>query len=187
MGLASPRLATQRLLLKHLDASDAGALFAYRSDPSVSRYQTWHPGGVDEARVFIETYGQREECQVGDWCQLGVYLLSTRELIGDIGLHLLPPDGRQIELGFSISPAHQRRGYAAEGVRALIAHLFVEAGIHRIVASVDPRNDASIGLLEHLGLRREAHHHQSIRTPAGWEDELIYAMLGSEWRQGPRH
>ena len=64
---------------------------------------------------------------------------------------------------------------------AVTAHLFGELGKRRILASVDPDNAASIALLEGAGFRREARFRKNVRTPDGWADELVYALLAEEF------
>jgi RimJ/RimL family protein N-acetyltransferase len=52
-------------------------------------------------------------------------------------------------------------------------------------ASVDPRNQPSVALLEKVGMRQEAHFRQSLFWRGEWVDDIVFAMLRSEW-QGPR-
>jgi RimJ/RimL family protein N-acetyltransferase len=37
-------------------------------------------------------------------------------------------------------------------------------------------------VLEHLGMRREAHFVQNEFVKGEWTDEVVYAMLEDEWR-----
>jgi RimJ/RimL family protein N-acetyltransferase len=178
---SSLRIETPRLLMKPLQLQDTQGMYAYRSDPAVTRYQSWQPVREEEVEAFILKYGNDSINVVDSWCQLGVYRKATQELIGDVGMHFLPPDAQQVELGFTISPRHQRQGYAAEAVDALLSYLFGSLNKYRIMASVDPRNTASIALLEKVGMRKEAHHIQSVWTPEGWGDDMIYAVLREEW------
>jgi RimJ/RimL family protein N-acetyltransferase len=55
-------------------------------------------------------------------------------------------------------------------------------GLHRIVGRCDGRNTPSTRLLERLGMRREAHLVQNELVKGEWTDEVVYAMLESEWR-----
>jgi hypothetical protein len=69
------------------------------------------------------------------------------------------------------------------GVRRIwrFEHVFGELGRHRIHASVDPRNLASMTMLRALGMRQEAHHRESLWLRGEWVDDVIFAMLASEW------
>ena len=58
---------------------------------------------------------------------------------------------------------------------------FEEVGFHRIVGRLDARNAASAAVLERVGMRREAHLRENEFIKGEWADELIYAMLASEW------
>jgi len=35
--------------------------------------------------------------------------------------------------------------------------------------------------MDRVGMRKEAHHVQSIRFKGKWADDLIYAILNEEW------
>jgi RimJ/RimL family protein N-acetyltransferase len=107
--------------------------------------------------------------------------LDNGELVGDIGLHFLPDDDRQVELGVTVSPRHQRGGLATEATSAVIEFLFRDLQKHRVMASVDPANEAVRRLLDRLGFRQEAHFRQSLRVGDTWVDDMIYAVLRSEW------
>lgn len=177
------QLETARLRLDALRHDDAAALFAYRADPAVSRYQGWRPVALDEAVRFIE----RQQAVAFDtpesWFQFAVRLRGSGELVGDLGLHFVDAD--TVEFGVTLSPAQQGHGLAIEAVRAALALVFDTLKRHRVHASVDPRNLACVKLLERLGMRKEAHFRESWRDGDGWADDAIYAMLASEWRALP--
>lgn len=172
-------LTTPRLRICSLTPSDAPTFFTYRSHPDVVRYQNLSPERLEDAASFIaKTLGADFEVP-GTWCQLGIRLLETDELIGDLGLHRI--DTAQAEIGFTIAPPHQRKGYAHEATRAILSHLFDTLELHRVIASLDPNNTASKALLERLGFRQEAHHRQSYWFRGQWVDDVICAVLRSEW------
>ena len=70
-------------------------------------------------------------------------------------------DAVEFDIGFTISPGHQGGGYATEAVRLLLAYLFTTRGKHRAIAYCDPRNAASVALLQRLSMRREGHLRES--------------------------
>jgi RimJ/RimL family protein N-acetyltransferase len=175
-----PVIETEHLLLTPLTPADAEALFAYRSLPEVSRYQSWEPESIEDARAFIDGLAGVAFGTPRTWFQLGLRTRDGGVLIGDVGVHFLE-DGDQVEVGFTLSPRAQGRGLATEAVRALMRHLFEGCGTHRVTASVDPRNEASVRLLQRVGMRQEAHLVRSLRFKGEWADDLVFAILGSEW------
>ncbi|MEO6799425.1 MAG: GNAT family protein [Rhodanobacter sp.] len=172
-------LVTARLRVDALRSEDAASLFACRADPAVALYQGWRPVDLAAARAFIDSQPLRPS---HGWFQRAIRLREGGELIGDLGV-CLPEDPRgSVEFGISIVPAYQTHGYAREAVRALFAFVFGQLGCHRVHASVDPRNLASVAMLRALGMRQEAHHRESLRFRDEWVDDVIFAMLDHEWR-----
>ena len=179
-SLPTPSIATDRLILTPLTAADAQALFAYRSLPEVCRYQSWEPTRQEDAISFIKGSGSAAFDTPGTWFQLGIRLRESHDLVGDLGVHFLH-DGEQVEIGFTVAPAFQGRGLGTEAVRGLIDYLFTVLGKHRVIASADPRNDASLRLLKRVGMRQEAHFLESVRFRGAWADDAVFAVLASEW------
>jgi aminoglycoside 6'-N-acetyltransferase len=91
-------------------------------------------------------------------------------------------DPRLCEIGFTLAPGYQGRGYGTEAVRLLLSYLFITRSKHRISACCDARNAASAALLERLGMRREGHLRQSSWFKGEWTDDLLYGLLRDEWQ-----
>ncbi|GAB2549712.1 GNAT family N-acetyltransferase [Rhodanobacter koreensis] len=175
-------LGTTRLRLDALRPEDAEALFAYRADPAVARFQGWRPADLAAARGFIDEQRDVAPGVSGGWFQRAIRLRDDGRLIGDLGVHLPEQAEASVEFGISIAPAHQGHGYASEAVRALFELVFARLDRHRIHASVDPRNLASMAMLRGLGMRQEAHHRESLWLQGEWVDDVVFALLASEWR-----
>lgn len=175
------RIETGRLVLRGIRPADAAALFRYRSDPDVNRYQGWKPEAMQDAEDFISNRTVRTPNQPDTWYQFGIVIKGIDELIGDIGIHFLGPDNRQAEIGYSLSPENQGHGYASEAVSSVLGYLLEELGKHRVTASVDPRNTRSAALLKRVGMREEAHYLQSVWFNGEWADDVVYAVLKEEW------
>lgn len=176
-------ISTKRLTLRALESRDARRIFEYRSSSEVSRFQSW---GTDSAHV-IESYimdlGVVVPGTPGRWYQIGI-TLSPTELIGDCGFRVLENEPRQVEIGIALAPEYQKQGYATEALRALLDYLFVKLGKHRVYGSVDPSNLSSIKLLQRVGMREEARFIKSLWFNGEWVDDVIYAILASEWNSG---
>jgi RimJ/RimL family protein N-acetyltransferase len=178
-------ILTPRLVLSPLTPEDAPALLAYRADPVVARFQLFEPRTLDDALAFIAAASVADAL----WRSLGVRLRKSGKLAGDVGFRLVPEDASTAEIGVTIAPGHQRQGLAAEAVAALLGMLFEDLRVHRVYASVDPRNEASLRLFERIGMRREAHFRESLWFKGEWADDVVFAMLRREWedrRGAPR-
>src|SRR6185312_2652921 len=114
----------------------------------------------------------------GQWFQRAIRQRDDDVLIGDVGFCLADA---QAEFGITLAPAAQGNGYAREALHALFGWLFGELGIHRVHASVDPRNAPSMALLLAMGMRKEAHFRESLRFHGEWVDDVVFGLLTSEW------
>ena len=71
-------------------------------------------------------------------------------------LRLQSFDSLQGEIGWIIHPDFQGRGLATEGAHEMLDSGSTSWALHRITAGCDPRNVASLRVMERLGMRREA-------------------------------
>jgi GNAT superfamily N-acetyltransferase len=93
------------------------------------------------------------------------------------------------EIGFTLAPGHHGHGYATEAASAMVDHLIEHHGVHRIEASLDPVNVASLRVLESIGMRDEGITRQSYLVRGEWVDDLRMAMTAAdraEWLARPR-
>jgi RimJ/RimL family protein N-acetyltransferase len=152
----------------------------------VSRYLVWEPMNLDQARAKLEQRVQQRRIETdGDALLLAAVETETGRMIGELMLRLTSLQSGQGEIGWSIHPDVQGRGLATEGARELLRLGFEELGLHRIFAGCDPRNAASLRVMERLGMRREAEFRESELLKGEWIGEIICAILATEWRAAP--
>jgi len=176
-------IRTTRLILDPLRDEDTAAVFAYRSDPETSRYQGWKPADEAEVARFIANQRAQPFGTPDSWCQLAIRERASGELLGDFGVHFPPTLDDPIEFGLSLRPDARGLGFACESMEAAINLAFNRWGYRRVVASVDPRNTASVALCRTLGMRQEAHHVESYLFRGEWVDDVVFALLAREWRK----
>lgn len=176
-------IRTERLLLRPFVDSDFDACYDMFRREEVARYLPWEPRTREQVVEMLERVKTLTSFD-GDarWIRLAVVLPESGSVIGDIGLNGVNRERGEGELGFVIHPDHQRRGYATEASRAVLRMGFEELGLHRIIARADPLNLGSVGVMERLGMRREAHYVASEPIKGAWADQVLYAMLDHEWR-----
>jgi RimJ/RimL family protein N-acetyltransferase len=187
-GLPGPPLRpaypvrTDRLLLRPLTAADAGSLLAYRGRPDVCRYLPFEP--MTPESVATRMAGQWARTQLTDAGQsltLGAEVTRTGELAGDVVLFWPSREHAAGELGYVFEPALGGHGYATEAARAMLRLGFESLGLHRIIARLDERNDASARLARRLGMRQEARLVSNELFKGEWSTELVFAMLAADW------
>ena len=164
-----------RLLIREIQSSDVPAIFNYRSDALVNQYQGWIPEKLEEVKGFVEHKIAKEFNQLDTWFQLTIVIKESNELIGDVGLHFL--ENEVVELGVTIAKKNHGKGYATEALKAVIEYLFNKVDKQKIKASVDPRNLASIAMIEKLGFKKEAHFKKSFFLRGEWVDDVIYGLI----------
>ena len=179
--MALLELNTDRLFLRTMNMNDAEAILAYRSDAFENRYQGWIPKKIEDVYDFINNRITTEVNVANTWHQMVVINREHKKLIGDIGIHFMDEENKQVELGFTLDKKYQGNGFATESVKQVIEYLFNTLNKYRIIASIDPRNSSSLKLVERLGFRKEAHFRKSILIEGEWVDDLIYALLSEDW------
>ncbi|NJP34917.1 GNAT family N-acetyltransferase [Micromonospora thermarum] len=175
-------IRTERLLLRPLTVGDVDALLAYRSRPDVCRYVPFDP--MDRQLISERLAGHWATVALTDEGQgltLGIELARTGELVGDVVLFWHSREHRGGEIGYVLNPDVAGHGYATEAAHALLRLGFDELGLHRIVARIDERNDASVKVARRLGMRQEARLVQNELFKGEWSTELDFAMLAEEW------
>jgi RimJ/RimL family protein N-acetyltransferase len=175
-------IETDRLTLRRYVENDYDDLLKLQSNPDVTRfllYDVRTPEQVKEALtgrladVPMDTDGQA--------LTVAVILRDTGQHLGEVTLFMNSVEHRTGEIGYVFHPESHGHGYAAEASVELLRLGFEELGLHRIIARLDARNTGSVKLLERLGLRQEAHFVQNEYLKGEWTDELVFAMLYSEW------
>lgn len=102
-------------------------------------------------RWLAEVESDRTLVRWGPHLLLRVHEDGRRTVVGEAGFHGRPGKDGVAEFGYMTVRAHRRRGYAEEAVRGLLAWAARQDGVPAFRATVNPANEASIGLLRKLG------------------------------------
>lgn len=167
---------TQRLRIRPFSENDWPAVATYATMPAIMLYMG---GGVqtpEQTQAFVRQNASGEGVTA-----YALILIAEDKLIGHMVFHpWFAP--RTYEIGWVLHPAYHRQGYASEAALALLRYGFEEMKLHRIIATCQPQNPASYGVMEKIGMRREGHFQQCIyRGDDQWWDEYFYAILAHEW------
>ncbi len=176
-----PTIATARLRLRWIEARDTEDLFSVFSDRGLLRY--WSSGPMsDLAEATALVARIRDGFRDGGLYQWGIATLAEDRLIGTVTLYGIDRANGRAEVGFILRASHHGLGYAREAVAAVVDHAFGALDLRRLEADVDPRNEASIRLLEALGFRREGVLRERWCVGGEVADTLFLGLLRREWR-----
>lgn len=175
-------IETERLRLRPYADTDLDDLADMRRRADVVRYLYDEVQNRDQVAALLERRktlnALRKE---GDGLVLAAEMKETGRVIGDVSLRWVSEKHRQGDIGFIFNPDFQGKGFAFEAASVMLRLGFDGLGLHRIEGHCDARNISSAGLMERLGMRREAHFRHNEIFKGEWGDELVYAMLASEW------
>ena len=144
-----PAIATARLLLRPLRASDVADMVAGAGDLAVSRMlaRVPHPYTEDHAATVIAASLANAVAQRG----IVFAITLAGRLIGQIGLNGIH---WRNGMGYWLARPHWGKGYATEAVGTVVAYAFEELDLPLVRAGVFADNPASLHLLAKLGFRR---------------------------------
>lgn len=175
-----PPIACERVRLRALRGADLAALAAYRNDPAVARYQSWTAYTLEDARALLAEMTGKALWLSGEWYQIALADKASDTLLGDLALHVI--DDARIEVGFTLAPGAQGRGYAREGLEALLRFAFSRPGIETALAVTDARNYPAIRLLERAGFTRSARP-RLARFKGETVEEFDFEYPAATWRE----
>lgn len=174
-------LNTERLKLRELSQDDFQAIHKYAGDLEAVKYTPFGPNTEEETQEFINRALKQQREQPRTDYPLGIVLKHEDKLIGACGIHDVTEV--QASIGYILNRRYWGNGYATEAAKALIDHLFNELGVHRVYATCDPENHASINVLEKVGMSLEGRLRENTIIRGKYRDSLIYGILVDEWKK----
>ncbi len=80
-----------------------------------------------------------------------------------------------------LSRTYHRRGLASEALAAVLEYLFEERGVEGITTDVDPRNEASGGVLEKHGFAVTGRGERTWEIGGVWVDSEYRGLRRQGW------
>ncbi len=162
-------LETERLTLRRLSLDDAAFILELLNDPSFLRF-IGDKGvrNLEDARQYILKGPIESYQQLG----FGIYLVALKTTEVPIGIcGLLKRDALEdVDIGFAFLPEFRSRGYAFESAAAVKDYARNIIGLKRLLAITNNDNQASIRVLEKIGLKFE----QMIRLTEDTPEIRLY-------------
>lgn len=176
-------LESKRLTFRKYHVNDFFIFYDMLSNIENIKYRSNEPRSEKEVHEYIN-WGI--ECAEQSPCinfRYAVVLKETGETIGSCELAFTNKD--PAELAWELHRKYWRNGYGTEIGHTLLELGFKRLGLRRIIADCNTLNKGSYGIMENIGMRREAHYIQCCRGNSAlnheWCDKYLYAILRDEW------
>lgn len=170
--------------LRPVSIEDAEQIHAWRSEPSVSRYQPIRAIGLDEVRSLIASRLRSNPGPNADGDFQWV-ILADGVPAGWISLKIDPADRAHgnAAIGYAIGEAFRRRGIGRDAVGALLPLAFGRGNfdLERLEAIAAVDNVASRRVLERNGFQFEGIRRGLLVIHGERVDHALYGLLRADW------
>lgn len=143
---------TDRLIIRHLELSDAGFVLELLNEPSFIR-NIGDRGvrSIQDAESYVQEGPLRSYASLG----YGLFLATLRSTLEPIGVCGLMRRGalEHADLAYAFLPSFHRRGFAVEAATAMLRMAREGLAMEHVLAITNPDNVASMRVLEKLGFR----------------------------------
>lgn len=165
-------IRTARLVLRRVHPEqDLDGIHAVLSDPRAMAFWSTPPhDNADQTRAWLAAMAETSPDQGDD------YIIEYQgRAVGKVGFYRFP------DIGYIIDPALWGQGLVHEALVPVVTRAFERAALERITADVDPRNTASIRLLEKLGFAETHRAERTWRIAGEWCDSIYFALTPQDW------
>ena len=154
----TPRLETERLILRRFTEEDIDALYLLLRDEEVNTFLPWFPTRTREeaARFFEEQFAAHYKKPQA--YRYAICLRADNYPIGYVNVNL----SDSYDLGYGLCWAFWHRGIATEAGRAVIGQLQRD-GVPYVTATHDIRNPRSGGVMRNLGMRYQYSYQERVQ------------------------
>jgi ribosomal-protein-alanine N-acetyltransferase len=177
-----PVLETERLFLRAMRRADAQDMYEYAQRADVTRFLLW----VEHSSLaYTEEYLKYIESRyaIGDFYDWAVVLKDSGKMIGTCGFAKIDTLNDSAELGYVLNPEYRGKGIAAEAAERVVRFGFEELKLNRIEARFMQGNEASLRVMEKLGMSFEGFERQSIFVKGSYQTVGKCAILFADFNK----
>lgn len=177
---ANTTVISDRLTLRLVEHNDQHDLLAIHSSEEVTRYlpfSAW-TSMADAKAWYQRTLMRHGE---GNAMQFVMHHRALNRVVGTALLFHFEEESRRAEIGYVLGREYWGQGLAHEGLGSLLELAFVELGLRRLEAEINPRNSASGKVLRRLGFKQEGLLRERWSLKGEISDSALYGLLRHEW------
>lgn len=177
-----PTLETERLILRKMRPSDRSDMFEYACLDDVTRYLLWQPHSDDEYTLQYLRYIE-SRYKSGSFYDWAVVLKDSGKMIGTCGFTRFDHESDCAEIGYVINPRYRGMGIAAEAAREVVRFGFERLALHRIEARFMYGNEASLRVMQKLGMKFEGYHRDAMLVKGSYRTIGVSSILRNEYEK----
>lgn len=182
-NIGTNTIETERLILRRFEYADASAVLKnWAADERVqSMYAEPTYSTEEQVNGLLDKYiSAYEKSDYYRWAIIGK---DCGECIGQIAYFLVDGKNNFAEIEYCIGAEYQRKGYATEATRAVMAYGFERMNLHKVQISVKSVNAPSKRVIEKCGFAYEGTLRDYFYERGEYIDRLYYSMLKSEYEK----
>jgi len=153
--MLSPRIETERLMLRRYKESDIDVLYEIITDKRLSTYIKFPNLTKDQELECIKKWiKDADESKYEKWI---IEIKETGEIAGNIDVNTVVKKHNYCNVGYTIRYNYWGNGYAAEALKAVSDHLLTNSGYYLVECSCNERNTQSSKVMLKAGFHKDGY------------------------------
>ncbi|MEQ8820424.1 MAG: GNAT family N-acetyltransferase [Sumerlaeia bacterium] len=184
----TPRLLTERLIIRPPGAEDARSVLHYYTEnrAHLEPFEPLRPRGF-YTLLFWDSQLERFANDFRQDRAARLFFFDRRDdsrIVGYVGFNGITRGAAHFAyLGYSVAAECQGLGLMTEGVAESVRYGFAGLKLHRLMANYMPRNERSGRLLKRLGFVPEGFARDYLRINGVWEDHVLTSLTNPNWEE----
>jgi [ribosomal protein S5]-alanine N-acetyltransferase len=174
-----PSKLKKQVVIRPPQRGDCAAFLA-----AVRRSKALHGSWIEPKPKSQKEYARYlQRLSSGPHCGHLVIHHSSGDMIGVININLIVRGPlNSAALGYFAFVPYAGRGLMYEGMLLVLHHAFGKLKLHRLEANIQPKNHASIALVQKCGFVREGLSRRFVKVRGRWRDHERWALLAEDFR-----
>ena len=153
--MLSPRIETERLILRRYQETDIDAIYDIITDKRLSTYIKYPKLSKEEELECIKTWIEEADTSKDEkWV---IERKEDKVIVGNIDVNTVNKKHNYCNVGYTIRYNYWGNGYATEALEAVSNHLLNNSGYYLVECSCNERNTRSSKVMLKAGFKKDGY------------------------------